>query len=243
MSLAALFFLRHSFDSLTEIGLLTVPHVTVAMIAWQKYPNWWIVELLVGCSGTVSEINKADHWLHKNRFVSADRRLFTDYVWEMFLKSLSVILKMSVMTLGVILLLGAIAGSIVVAFVGISQMKAMVFFGLFAVPLVGTILYFIRMNHRLWYGVSEIVFALFLAVFTIYKSFDTSEVNVARFFTAPNLVARILALSTSIYVVVRGWDNIGEERAKSLQSLGKQQLKTVFASLLNRIRRRQSAKE
>jgi hypothetical protein len=217
ISLAALFFLHHSFDSLTEIGLLTVPHVTVAIIAWQKYPNWWIVELLVGFSGTVSEINKVDGWLRKNGFVSAERRLFIDFIWEMFLKSL-----------GVILLLGAIAGFIVVAFFGISQMKAMIFFGLIAVPLVGTILYFIRMNYRLWYGISEIVFALFLAVFTIYKSFDTSEVNVARFFAAPNLVARILALSTSIYVVVRGWDNIGEERAKSL---------------LNRIRRRQSDKE
>jgi len=57
------------------------------------------------------------------------------------------------------------------------------------------------------------------------------------------MVARILALSTSIYIIVRGWDNIGEVRAKSLRALGKKQLKTVFANLLDRIRRRQSDKE
>ncbi|HEX3142826.1 MAG TPA: hypothetical protein VHQ64_02575 [Pyrinomonadaceae bacterium] len=232
IALVLLLILPNSFDLLRAIGLLTVPYVTVAVLAWQKYPSLLIPSFLLGFYGTASEINKLDDWLRWKGIGPPNRRRLVDYVWELSLKSV-----------GVILILGAAPVFVYFLVVGISKIYAIIGIVLFGVPLLGTALYVVRMNHRFGYGVSELCFAVLLAGFTIEQSFNSWTINIADFFTRPNLLARVLALSTSIYIVVRGWDNIGERRVNVLRSLGKEQLRTVWATLVEHLRRKRSDNE
>lgn len=80
----------------------------------------------------------------------------------------------------------------------------------FGILITGLILYGLRCGARLWYGVLEIVSALFISGFTVTHSFHTRHMTFAKFVQSPNSLPTLLGLVSSIYIVVRGLDNVAE---------------------------------
>jgi hypothetical protein len=74
--------------------------------------------------------------------------------------------------------------------------------------LFGAVFYVFRSWKRAWYGVSEIIIALFLCGFTIYKISDYKSRN-ASDLAGLDILGIFIALGSSSYIIVRGFDNIG----------------------------------
>ncbi|MGI4787355.1 MAG: hypothetical protein ACRYFS_00750 [Janthinobacterium lividum] len=88
-----------------------------------------------------------------------------------------------------------------------SDAVAVCVFGIF---ICGTILYSLRSKARLWYGLLEVVSALFIGWFTLTRSIHFRHIKFSQFAESPNSLATMLGLVSSVYIVVRGLDNVAE---------------------------------
>ena len=80
----------------------------------------------------------------------------------------------------------------------------------FGILITGLMLYGLRCGARLWYGVLEIVSAFFIGWFTVTHSFHIRHLTFAQLVQSPNSLSTLLGLVSSIYIVVRGLDNVAE---------------------------------
>lgn len=76
--------------------------------------------------------------------------------------------------------------------------------------MTGLLLFGMRRGARLWYGMLEIVSALFIGWFTVTHALHIRHVTFAQFVQSPNSLSTLLGLVSSIYIVVRGLDNVAE---------------------------------
>ena len=97
---------------------------------------------------------------------------------------------------------------------GISNTNAVVV-GISGIFLTGLVLYKFRRNYRVYYGLFEVISALALGGFTIARAVNYTSVSFIEFIYAPDSLGTLLGLSSSIYIVVRGMDNISEARKKT----------------------------
>lgn len=104
-------------------------------------------------------------------------------------------------------LLGAVANAII--------------FTVGLVLLLGFGLYLFRQRKKFWYGVFEIIVALCISGYTIWRAHHFEMPTTAQFVTSSDFFATFLGLMSSVYIVVRGLDNMGAEGGvkKSLSKL------------------------
>jgi len=69
-----------------------------------------------------------------------------------------------------------------------------------SLPIIGIALYALKYRIRLIYGIAEFVFGVASAVSVFFPNFDYSQLQLASSIT----------VAGSLYVMVRGMDNIGE---------------------------------
>jgi hypothetical protein len=132
-------------------------------------------------------------------------------VWELLL-GIGIICFVLLFIFVILLLLG----NLIIYFLTQRQtFNAGLIFCLLAL-IVGGILYFFRCWKRQLYGLSEIIVALILIYFTIYKASGSEPRSFNELLQGDSL-SIILALASSIYIIVRGLDNIGRE---SLEKAG-----------------------
>lgn len=81
---------------------------------------------------------------------------------------------------------------------------------IFSILLTGLILYGLHCGARLWYGLLEITSALFIGWFTVTHSYHVRHMTFAQFTRSPNSLSVVLGLVSSVYIVVRGLDNVAE---------------------------------
>jgi hypothetical protein len=78
--------------------------------------------------------------------------------------------------------------------------------------LIGLFFYWLRTNHRAWYGFSEILVAFGLLYVTYFP--HGGEVLLTVDYVPPTildtLTSRAVPFFASVYAFVRGWDNIVE---------------------------------
>jgi LPXTG-motif cell wall-anchored protein len=87
------------------------------------------------------------------------------------------------------------------------------------VLLSGSGLYFFRQKKKFWYGVFEIIVALFISGYTIWRAYHFEIPSTVQFVTSSDFFATLVGLMSSVYIVVRGLDNLGaEEEVKKLLS-------------------------
>jgi len=112
-------------------------------------------------------------------------------------------------------LAGGLAGTVMVD-IGFDKVPPIVLFGGVAIVLLGALFSFFTLcifaywmrEHRRWlYGVMEIFFALVLLVVTVYQSMRGSAAPPGWSFP---LVSDLAKYAAAIYVMVRGFDNIGQ---------------------------------
>ncbi|HEY6807107.1 MAG TPA: hypothetical protein VI306_26250 [Pyrinomonadaceae bacterium] len=200
------FGVRTPWASLGKWGFWVAPRITVAflttIIYWPTNPE---VCVFVWVAAYVAASIKFN-WL---------RRCLGSYEEEIF-KGTSVTLKVfagSIPWLAALLLVFLILWLIAKLFqylaAGILNSSA-IFGGMVAVLILGCCLFTFRQLRRAWYGLTEIIFAVGLAAYTISRTSPHEKIGDMNIFTS------VLGLSSSIYVVVRGLDNIGVKNLKEL---------------------------
>lgn len=88
--------------------------------------------------------------------------------------------------------------------------------GALLVPTAGYLLYALRKRAKSLYGAIEIVFGVLLAYYTI-RSTIGDAVTLATV-SSSQMVVTFTALLSSVYIVVRGLDNISQVRQKRLEA-------------------------
>lgn len=97
---------------------------------------------------------------------------------------------------------------------GIGNTNAVIV-GISGIFLSGLVLYIFRGKYRACYGLFEVISALALGGFTIARAVNYTSLSFIEFIYSPDSLATLLGLSSSIYIVVRGMDNISEARKKA----------------------------
>jgi hypothetical protein len=80
---------------------------------------------------------------------------------------------------------------------------------------LGVALYIFRRKYRALYGYFEILTALALGGLTVARTVHFRPVTFADLLKSPDSLTTLLGLFSSIYIVVRGLDNISEGRKYS----------------------------
>lgn len=80
----------------------------------------------------------------------------------------------------------------------------------------GTSLYYFRQRNKVLYGLSEIIAGIMLVPFTIYntESYQQNKINLDSL-NGFEIVTLVLLVLSSIYIIVRGYDNVGEGNWKN----------------------------
>lgn len=87
--------------------------------------------------------------------------------------------------------------------------------GAVVVPTAGYLLYLLRQRTRSLYGAMEIASGVFLAYYTIQKTIgDTVSLTTL---SSSQMIVTLTALLSSVYIAVRGLDNIGQARQNTLR--------------------------
>jgi predicted membrane protein len=129
----------------------------------------------------------------------------------MTVKGLAVIAVVGVLLGGMYLGLLLLAKLFVALAIGVGNTNA-IFGSIVGVLVFGSCLYIFRHASRVWYGITEIIVAVVLTYYTISRTVPSPNETIAKL----NFFATVLALSSSIYIVVRGLDNIGDQNLKKL---------------------------
>lgn len=198
------FAVGNPFGWVGSLGWLVGPHVTVAAIATVKYwntnPELCVIAWIAAYFGTVAETSKIEDIVRKNGE-----------------QILAAVVGIGVGLVVVVLAFGILAGVLwllVILFLGllarISNTNA-ILVGTIGILIVGSLLYVLRQVRRLWYGILEVASALLLGGYTIARGVKFEATKAADWLHNPEFLPTILALSSSVYIVVRGLDNIGSE--------------------------------
>lgn len=211
------------------IGTYFFPRVTTPFIIgipfrlphlfWLGY-FWWVVPRILIAAYLTSEYWKTNReiwilaWLIvlikspddlEKRLVDKCLKALNDN-WDEIKKHLSVPAK------GFVLVVGGLVGvlTVLTVFVGVVIANAITF-TVVLVFLAGFALYFFRQKRKFWYGVFEILAALFISGYTIWRTYHFTIPPIAEFVRSSDFFATLVGLLTSVYIVVRGLDNIDAE--------------------------------
>jgi hypothetical protein len=206
-------------NAVLSLGWVIAPRTTVAFLTttvyWHTNPEICIVAWLAAYAGASFKTNWArDHWRENG---------------DDIIVRLGVVAVIGVVLGGLYLVLFLVVKLFQYFVAGIYNTNAIVG-SIIGVLVLGSVLYVFRYLYRMWYGILEIISALVLAWYTIARTIKPGA-TIADL----DIFAAVLALSSSIYIVVRGLDNIGEKNLKKLLIKAKPLLERI--TLLTRIRK------
>lgn len=213
------------WTALIWIGWIIAPHITVAFIAYQMYwqtnPELCLISFVMAFVGTRGEIIFVQRAIKEEE---GDERKFFETVFI-------VIIVLAVLVIFYLILW--LLGKLFLFLLNEVSTANAVAIGTVFILILGSGLYFFRQSKKALYGIVEIISAVVLGAFALAKASGYESQTTVEFLSRSDILGTIVAISSSVYIVVRGLDNIGEENLKNLPK--------KFKKIRNVILRKKSA--